>query len=48
MRDLLDCRDAIDAIDSEIISLLQQRQEVARDVARYKSISAARAKSSPP
>ena len=36
MRDLLDCRDAIDAIDSEIISLLQQRQEVARDVARYK------------
>ena len=34
MRDLLDCRDAIDAIDSEIISLLQQRQEVARDVAQ--------------
>ena len=36
MRDLLACRDAIDSIDSQIIELLQQRQEVARDVAIYK------------
>ena len=36
MRDLLDCRDAIDDIDNKIIALLQQRQEVARDVAIYK------------
>ena len=36
MRDLLDCRDAIDEIDSKIMQLLQERQEVARDVAIYK------------
>lgn len=36
MRDLLDCRDAIDAIDNQIIALLQARQDVARDVAIYK------------
>lgn len=36
MRDLLDCRDAIDAIDTKIIQLLQERQAVARDVAIYK------------
>lgn len=36
MRDLLDCRDAIDEIDSKIIKLLQDRQAVATDVAIYK------------
>lgn len=36
MRDLLDCRDAIDDIDNKIMQLLQARQEVARDVAIYK------------
>lgn len=36
MRDLLACRDAIDNIDNQIIALLKQRQEVARDVAIYK------------
>ncbi|MCI6862998.1 prephenate dehydratase [Anaerobiospirillum succiniciproducens] len=36
MRDLLDCRDAIDEIDSKIIKLLQERQAVATDVAIYK------------
>lgn len=36
MRDLLSCRDAIDEIDTKIIALLQERQEVVRDVAIYK------------
>ena len=36
MRDLLDCRDAIDDIDNQIMHLLQARQAVARDVAIYK------------
>ncbi|MBU3845255.1 MAG: prephenate dehydratase [Candidatus Anaerobiospirillum pullicola] len=36
MRDLRDCRIAIDDIDQQIISLLQARQDVARDVAIYK------------
>lgn len=36
MRDLLECRDAIDSIDNQIIELLRQRQDVARDVAIYK------------
>ena len=36
MRDLLDCRKAIDDIDNQIIALLQERQGVARDVAIYK------------
>lgn len=36
MRDLLECRDAIDDIDNQIMQLLQARQAVARDVAIYK------------
>lgn len=36
MRNLLECRDAIDAIDQQILQLLKERQEVARDVAIYK------------
>lgn len=36
MRDLLDCRDAIDKIDNQIIELLKARQDVATDVAIYK------------
>lgn len=36
MRDLLDCRKAIDDIDNKIIELLKARQDVATDVAIYK------------
>lgn len=36
MRDLIECRDAIDAIDEKILLLLQERKEVALDIATYK------------
>ena len=36
MRDLADCRSAIDAIDTQISKLFMERMDVARDVARYK------------
>lgn len=36
MRDLLECRQAIDDIDNQIIELLKARQAVATDVAIYK------------
>ncbi len=36
MKDLLTCRDEIDAIDQKILKLLCERMEVAKDVATYK------------
>lgn len=36
MRDLLQCRDDIDRIDSQILKLLQERMDVATDIASYK------------
>lgn len=36
MRTLIECRDAIDSIDTEIIKLLEKRQEVAEDIANIK------------
>lgn len=36
MKDLLQCRDEIDRIDNSILQLLQERMEVANDIALYK------------
>ncbi|SPT69972.1 P-protein [Anaerobiospirillum thomasii] len=36
MRDLLECRDAIDDIDQKILKLLKERKAVALDIATYK------------
>ena len=36
MRDLKECREAIDRIDSDLLRLLKERLEVAGDIARYK------------
>lgn len=36
MRDLLQCRDDIDRIDTQILKLLRERMDVATDIARYK------------
>ncbi len=36
MRDLLQCRDDIDNIDKQILQLLEQRMDVAKDIAEYK------------
>lgn len=36
MRDLLQCRNDIDRIDTQILQLLRERMDVATDIARYK------------
>ena len=36
MKDLLELRDEIDKIDREIVSLYEQRMEIAEGVAEYK------------
>ena len=38
MRDLLACRDDIDRIDNQIIKLLEERMDVANDIAEYKLV----------
>ena len=38
MRDLLQCRDDIDRIDTQVLELLRERMEVANDIAEYKLV----------
>lgn len=37
MKSLTECREALDAVDREIVRLFEMRMEIACDVARYKA-----------